>query len=1798
MSRLFHVLASLRSLFHSKQKLRIKAGLFALLFIILSLVSVMPASIVAAEPVDCARNPDSADCTNTKEKCEAKNLYWYNDTCNTADNLNSVDLPASTGWTLSKSVEATMYARALLNCMTSALNSAQTLKMSEVSSLNSQGWKDLLNGDGARGSLLDSEDDGVYNCENENNWIEDAKEILQFDTNTELLCTLGWYRVEGEANNTRSTTAAATYTYEFKAARGSFDDCVNGSSGSNTALTNRLAGTPGPRQTASLSTSPAAFVERLKKARGIDVVPSDGIVYHIYLWTLEHDPVGCRASKVVKREDANSDQEASISDNKHVVVTRLEENDAGGVTPVDYIYLFGDDRDEGSTVAIASSIDGQPLWTDGSSSSPAADGKNSCAYIKNVINDLWVDAQTSLVNGEFTLTEADTGFTPTSGGATDAGTNCAIPDIGWVVCPIVNFMAGANSTLYGVLQGLLVVDTEIVEADSNNLSYNAWQVMRSFANVGFVIVFLIIIFSQISSIGISNYGIKKMLPRLVIAAILVNVSFIICQVAVDVSNILGGSIVSLLDNTAIFGSTGNADDVGTIAGNILAGTLGIGAVVAGGAVAGVALSGGTVLGAAALLLPVLLAALLAIVVTVFILAARQVVIILLVVLAPLAFLAMLLPNTENLFKQWRKIFISMLLVYPMIGLLYGGSTLASKIVLGTGEPDALQAILGIIILFVPLLLTPSLLQASLKAVPALGGFASKLASRANSNLSGSAKKRLAPEFSKMLSNRAAGLSLTGKERYKKSRKDGVELERNEAGALVPKRDANGNYIKKRGGAKLDAKGNIIGPKRRTYSQLLGDRTKLTEKTIEANKAVADNNYGQRGLDGRTKMDRNIRAITDRTQTAGLDQERIGKVYTGRLKGRQLSGGSLESNITAQLEDAEGTVKVLDSKIGEEKSLRIEHGAENTAAEAMGVADMQTELTVAHRDADGNITGSSVETVDMKNLRDVSKVGFATEEATKASELRIQRGNKESGVASGSIQSQKESEAGVKVYDTQQEETFKTRQGEEEPLMKLAEQQDAADRGIATLDEEQKARLENLASGKEPLENEALEQRRQRLEELEKRKQTATEQLATFHANEEAELAKRRAPGGDLAGLTQEQERSKLEEEKAKAEQEKAFQDRQTPEGDLADLRGDIDASGVGTEAAKAQQEAALAERKKFGGDLFDDAAAAAAAKATAAAAGKRFDSTVKEMATKDTDKRALRAMLLGERPDPAATTSDGKPLYPGGASDAEYLKAVGEYDEKERQFDAAETDGLRDTLQKASTEDYIASSRIEQAEMDKKLGIDAEMQKDPDLVKKAAGVGTVDRVQASAARRLQEDRRSDVTAAEDLYQRSGLGRDENLLLQGVDINGDELFDETGKFDYHGEQDPDEVWKGYVEARKKIGKPLPDTASRDLPIPQEHRMDEIQEEALVRRTIKEGDQRANERLPDRLAKKVQKEQEKFEQWKVDNPGATDEQAEKAEEGLKTARKLQVAAIEQYSSSPAGMSPFMSSGDRGALANGTLVRTGDEQIVNTFASEKVASPDFSAKWNIEHWKAARKVFKDLAKGAKKPDDASDAEKAAVDAVLAPSGLSRTDPRYTADPDYKKQVDQAFSKEFDKQVNAPVRAAKLKKMIDDNLEKDGIKPDDENYETEYKKRWQSVADARKGLDSVDDDPAYQAVDGRAHAEIKAIRNALDTLENDGAIPPPTDKNGVPYRRPSYTNQPGVVETTNAGGIVYLEDVELADPADPSKTITAKRKYTIDAKNVTHRVDSNEGGVTIYVDSTTGEKYKLDADGNRQPI
>ncbi len=310
---------------------------------------------------------------------------------------------------------------------------------------------------------------------------------------------------------------------------------------------------------------------------------------------------------------------------------------------------------------------------------------------------------------------------------------CDISGVGWIVCPVMTFMAEISDHTFSIISSLLNTRPEIMDTGSS--TFSAWSSFRNLANIGLVLVFLIIIFAQISNLGVSNYNVKKVLPRLVVGAILINVSFYVCQIAVDLSNLLGYSVSGFVDNINVMGS--NTDGNWRVGGAELTFLKVIsGILIAGGAItlALTAISG-----------PVLLAVVLAVLMVVVILIGRQAAIVLLTAISPLAFLAYMLPNTEQLFTKWRKMFVGLLLVFPIVALLYAAGQIAGSVLAEVaGDPNVegvqehLFNITALGATVIPLLATPLLLRGALNSIGTIGGKLSGMSQSANKQIASKA----------------------------------------------------------------------------------------------------------------------------------------------------------------------------------------------------------------------------------------------------------------------------------------------------------------------------------------------------------------------------------------------------------------------------------------------------------------------------------------------------------------------------------------------------------------------------------------------------------------------------------------------------------------------------------------------------------------------------------------------------------------------------------------------------------------------------------------------------------------------------------------------------------------------------------------------------------------------------------------------------------------------------------------------------------------------------------------------------
>ena len=294
-------------------------------------------------------------------------------------------------------------------------------------------------------------------------------------------------------------------------------------------------------------------------------------------------------------------------------------------------------------------------------------------------------------------------------------TSCDVQGIGWFICPVSNWLADGIDFMYSALQEFL--KTKPLETTNQNSGiYLAWVIMRNISNVAFIVAFLVIIYSQLTSVGISNYGVKKMLPRLVIAAVLVNLSFTICAILLDLSNIAGYAFQDAF--------MGIKNTISTVGENTSTWTWSevISTALSNGALAIGAITFTTEL--LPMLVPAATLAGLTLLLILLIMAARQALIIILIIISPLAFVCYLLPGTEKWFKKWRDSFLTMLVFFPAFSVVFGGAQLAGILIIqnASGPNGAIMHVLGMLVQIIPLAITPLIMKFSGGVLGKFAGF--------------------------------------------------------------------------------------------------------------------------------------------------------------------------------------------------------------------------------------------------------------------------------------------------------------------------------------------------------------------------------------------------------------------------------------------------------------------------------------------------------------------------------------------------------------------------------------------------------------------------------------------------------------------------------------------------------------------------------------------------------------------------------------------------------------------------------------------------------------------------------------------------------------------------------------------------------------------------------------------------------------------------------------------------------------------------------------------------------------------
>ncbi|HEV2412510.1 MAG TPA: hypothetical protein VGS28_01750 [Candidatus Saccharimonadales bacterium] len=252
-----------------------------------------------------------------------------------------------------------------------------------------------------------------------------------------------------------------------------------------------------------------------------------------------------------------------------------------------------------------------------------------------------------------------------------------------ILCGLINALNKVIQWLYSnVLTRLQFQLLEPVAASEDGLtglsgaSYNSvhasWLVVVRLASTLMILVFLIMIIGQAAGNYIDAYTAKKLLPRIVIAFILINLSWYIAGFAMEFSNIVGDGAKAVMlapfssQAALIISPTAGAEQLGILLAATVTATLLV--------IAGPGLF---------VLVPIVAGILIAAAIGFFLVILRQGFLIACTVFAPVAIVLWVLPGTKSWFNKYRDLFVGLLIMYPLFQIVIAvGALLAYVITAG------------------------------------------------------------------------------------------------------------------------------------------------------------------------------------------------------------------------------------------------------------------------------------------------------------------------------------------------------------------------------------------------------------------------------------------------------------------------------------------------------------------------------------------------------------------------------------------------------------------------------------------------------------------------------------------------------------------------------------------------------------------------------------------------------------------------------------------------------------------------------------------------------------------------------------------------------------------------------------------------------------------------------------------------------------------------------------------------------------------------------------------------------------
>lgn len=217
--------------------------------------------------------------------------------------------------------------------------------------------------------------------------------------------------------------------------------------------------------------------------------------------------------------------------------------------------------------------------------------------------------------------------------------------VGWLVTPIINLVGKLTVLFLNMLVSIAQYNDFIV---SPAVKYG-WKVVRDLCNMFFVLILLIIAFASI--LRVESYNLKTWLPKLVIMAVLINFSKMICGIFIDFAQVIMLTFVNAVKG---------------IAGGNITEMLGVNKILVAAETNTGEVSTTSLVGSLLLALIMIIISTIVILTMLIMLVMRIVMLWVYVVLSPLAYLLASFPQGNQYSQRWWSDFSKHLIVGPII----------------------------------------------------------------------------------------------------------------------------------------------------------------------------------------------------------------------------------------------------------------------------------------------------------------------------------------------------------------------------------------------------------------------------------------------------------------------------------------------------------------------------------------------------------------------------------------------------------------------------------------------------------------------------------------------------------------------------------------------------------------------------------------------------------------------------------------------------------------------------------------------------------------------------------------------------------------------------------------------------------------------------------------------------------------------------------------------------------------------------------------------------------------------------